>query len=318
MNYTKRDNSSKFINSSQRKKSNRKIKWKGGLPLPKKQKNTFKSGKLKESEPMNTTIPMDTITSTTMETINDNNIDGVNELKNHLSDITPDNLNSINTEKIGNQVANFGNNLSSMATLNINNYIIKFNDMVEKYIKPVDAELLGSSIKVVMMKSNVLLKEIRTELEVIFKELIQLYANLIDDTNPIIKKLLGSFIDNITGVFTIFITKMVQIMSMTIQDIIKAIPVVGEVFDIIQLFSRSSLCFFQILSQIICTYRDLVDIIQLLTRGTKENIENWRKIKNAFLSILFKIGNQFRNIVPNFSKQKPSALVAPVEDEIPQ
>lgn len=228
--------------------------------------------------------------------------DLVDDMNQHFKEITPDGLKNANTEMIGEQVSEFGNSITELASQNINNYIIKFNDIVEKYIKPLDIKLLGSSLHIVMLKSNILLKEIRPELEVVFKELIELSANLVDDTNPIFKKLISSFIDNITSVFTVFITKMFGIMSMVIQDIIKAIPVVGEVFDIIQLFSRSSLCFFQILSQILCTYRDLVEIIGQITAGTKENIENWRRIKNALLNILFKIGNIFRNIIPDMGE----------------
>jgi len=283
----------KTINRKKYIKKSRKIKLLvGGDPL--NNRTTTNSGE----KNIKSTITEKEKTNTVEETP-----EVEEDMNQHLKDITPDNLKNANTEMIGEQVSKFGNNITQFASQSINAYIIQFNDIVEKYIRPLDIKLFGSGVHIIMLKSNVLLKEIRPELEVIFKELIELYSNLLEDSNPLLKKLISSFLDNITSVFTVFITKVFGIMSMIIQDIIKSIPIAGEIFDILQLFSRSSLCFFQILYQVLHTYRDLIGIISQIISGTKENIENWRKIKNSFFSILFKIGNTFRNIVPDISKQ---------------
>ena len=292
----------KNINRKKKGKNSRKINLLLGGNTEKTKSTKPKSTKPKSTKPISTKLPL----PSAHPNKGTDEIEGTGDSQDmnlHFKDITPDNLKNLNTTMIGEQVSKFGKTISNFWMENINTFILQFNDMVTQYIEPLDIKLFGSSLHMVMLKSNILLKEIRPELEVVFKELIELYGNLLDDSNPLLKKIISSFIDNITSVFTMFITKIFGIMSITILDIIKAIPFVGEILDIIQLFSRSSLCFFQILSQILSTYRDVIDIINLLTSGTKENIENLRTIKNAFLNILYKLGNTFRNIIPDISKQ---------------
>jgi len=211
--------------------------------------------------------------------------------------INPDNLKKIDITNISNKVTDIGKNLSINSAENINKSINKTYNYITTYIEPLEFKKIGKTIRIVMVKSTDIYNEIKPDLISLFIEIIELADNIIDRSGPKFNKILNRLFDSISSLLNTFVKRCANLISLFIQDIIRAVPVAGEIFDMIQFTTKSILLFFEMFHKLSNSMRCMIDTIELISCTVYDNLVSINKIKSILVSIISKIGKHFLNIM---------------------
>ena len=257
---------------------------------------------------------MNTLIKNYMNDLSENIKQQVSNALNIIPSLKEQNL--LNTDKLiskdnkinlAEKINIFGIDISSFTAENINNLVGVVKKFVKTNIEPLDLKNVGYILDTVFKK---FLCDIAKNIDVvdIFKcikpDLMEFYTELIDVGHEVIKKsgpkfndVMYTLLDSFTGLISTTSHRLVNLLWLLIKDIIGAIPVAGQVFDTVNIISKTVVMVAEIVSKVIHGIKCSIETYEFISCTIYDNLVSINKIKDIVFKIIFKLFSKYQSIL---------------------
>merc|ERR1712072_516691 len=177
----------------------------------------------------------------------------------------------------------FGIDISSFTAENINNLV----SVVKKFLCDI-----AKNIDVVDI-----FKCIKPDLMEFYTELIDVGHEVIKKSGPKFNEVMYTLLDSFTGLISTTSHRLVNLIWLLIKDIIGAIPVAGQIFDTVNIISKTVVMVAEIVSKVIHGIKCSIETYEFISCTIYDNLVSINKIKDIVFKIIFKLFSKYQSIL---------------------